>query len=708
MIMTVRSSGSRGFTLIEVLFTLVLFGLLTGLSLYTLKPANSKAPTRGMALALEEELAAARQLAISSGHPVALGIPTESGSAPAASSVYRLEGWNLPTITWSKGFAGDYPEVGFAAARWAGGSDWDNNLPPSDVAKLAGFQLSRWLPSKHADDYIFCFTPEGGLVTNNLWAQNGRYTVVVGRNLQVAGRVVSAGDQPVTLLISPYGGIEAVTGVPGSSLPSSGTASPISEPAHLTQPGPGEVRLSNIVVTPRIEGGPENEGVCVPGQYVTLEVYAYDPQGRGLFAKWKQPGRKGIFTYPDGKAGTGAILESEVERMEFVNEQPPGLTWTGTSPPAGGLFRARWGWTVPMNSAPGDTYEIEVDVKDAKGEVHIVNPPEKIIYKPAPDGKVIVEKNIGGIWQLVQMNPDGSNHRILSPPGVEETMASIDSAGTKMAFLQGAGGGQTRVKVRALDGGYERSIAGPGPFTSVSLSPNGTWISYRNNNAGTTGILTTQKVDGSGSVPNFTQALPGSTAPYPRSRTGWSRDSEFMFYEGSADIRWRNLNTGADGLLVGQIRNTSGGIEQLYAPVGYRAPVPSLGQERVLFSLGAFNPVLMSVPVNRSGGGITTVLNGGNYGDFTTSPSSAGQNMFVDIDGGGGGAGSGGLDDCYPNISTDNRWLILNRTPQGTSIDLTPQTTLFIAMNGQGNYEGGSPTTTRVMTGDIRRAIWVP
>ena len=82
--------------------------------------------------------------------------------------------------------------------------------------------------------------------------------------------------------------------------------------------------------------------------------------------------------------------------------------------------------------------------------------------------------------------------------------------------------------------------------------------------------------------------------------------------------------------------------------------------------------------------------------------------MFVDIDGGGGGAGSGGLDDCYPNISTDNRWLILNRTPQGTSIDLTPQTTLFIAMNGQGNYEGGSPTTTRVMTGDIRRAIWVP
>lgn len=593
--------------------------------------------------------------------------------------------------------AGDWPGAGGVA-----------NAAESSVSKLAGFNLDNWLPEDCAQDYIFCFTPDGGLIGKNLKAVNGRYSVVVGSQLQASLGSVSAGNEPFTLMVSPYGGIEMVTGVPGGTLPSSGgtgSATAISRPAETTDfDTSGGVLISEIMVTPRV-GGPGTEGKCIPGQYVTLEVYAYDPEGRGLFAKWKQPNKKGIFTYPDGGAGTGAVLESEVERMEFINKAPEGVDWVtadGSSfDPPGGVFRARWGWTVPFDSQPNDRFEIEVDVKDAKGQCEILNPPQPVVFTPAPTGKMIVERWDGAIWQLVQMNPDGSNPVVLSPPGVQETMASIDSQGTKMAFLQAAGGTDTRVKIRPLNGGPEITIDGPGPFTSVSLSPNGTWISYRNNS---TGQLITKKVDGSQPFGNITQTLTGAIPPYPRSRTGWSQDSEFMFYEHDAKIFWRNLkNPSLSGELVGDIANTSGGIEKLYAPVGYTAH----GQERVLFSLGNFNPVLMSVPVNRSGGTIATIA-ASNYGDFTSNPTNASQNMFVDIDGGGGSAGSGGLDDCYPNISSDNEWLVLNRTPQGTSINQPSQTTLMIRMNGAGNYQGGGPGTTRVMEGPTRRAIWVP
>ncbi len=179
-----------------------------------------------------------------------------------------------------------------------------------------------------------------------------------------------------------------------------------------------------------------------------------------------------------------------------------------------------------------------------------------------------------------------------------------------------------------------------------------------------------------------------------------------MFFEGSANIYWRNLeNPAAEGVLVGQIVNTTGGIEQLFSPVSYET---SDGRERVLFSLGHNNPVLMSVRVDESGGSISTVLNGGDYGDFTTSPSSSSQNMFVDIDGGGGSAGSEDMDDCYPNISSDSRWLILNRTDEGAGVDDPEQTTMFILQNEFGNFMGGAPGTTRQMSGPTRRAIWVP
>lgn len=81
--------------------------------------------------------------------------------------------------------------------------------------------------------------------------------------------------------------------------------------------------------------------------------------------------------------------------------------------------------------------------------------------------------------------------------------------------------------------------------------------------------------------------------------------------------------------------------------------------------------------------------------------------MMVDIDGGAGGAGSGSWDDCYPNISGDSRHLVLNRTPIGESLESHNQTSLFIPVDGVGNFKGGAGRAIELV-GPYRRPIWVP
>lgn len=699
--MTVRRIARSGFSLIEIVVALTLVAIMGGVSLYSLRPAASKAPSRGLASALAEEFASARQLAISGGHPVALGIPSSAG-APVSTSIYRLEGWNKPTITWSKGFAGDYPDSGFAAARWSGGGTWSDGAEESAVSKIGAFQLAQWLPNDLQDDAIFCFTPEGGMVTNGMPALDNRYVVLVGRHLggsaSAHGLTVNSVEEPITLLVSPYGGVDLVTGTPGATFSGGGTAAARSAPVERTSYDPGQVRLSNIRVTPKLEGGDPDEGVCAPGQFVTLEVYAYDPEGRGLFAKWKQPDNRGIFTYPDGGAASGAVLESEVDRMEFVKEAPADLTWEGTTPPPGGLFRARWSWTVPLNSAEGTRYEIEVDVKDAKGECSIINPPAPVKMTVAPRGRIIAEKYINGIWQLVQLNPDGSNQQVLSPPGVSETMASLDAQGSKMALLQGTGPNKY-IKVRSLDGGFERTIAGPGNFVSVSLSPNGTWVSYPN----LAGQVVVQKVDGSGSF-SRPQTL-ATHLPPPRARSGWSGDSEYLLYESQYDIHAYHLATGTDTVLVGHIQSSSA-TEPLYCPTWYRGG----GEERVMFSLGNYNPVLMSVRFQRTpGGGVQQQAYATNYSGFTGWPGAHWVDFLPDDP---SSLGSEGLDDSFPNIRSDGSFLVLNRTDQGKSItDAAPApgdnlTVALLRNTADGNFVG--PPVYQMQDRDLRRAIWLP
>lgn len=451
----------------------------------------------------------------------------------------------------------------------------------------------------------------------------------------------------------------------------------------------------------------------MPGQVVTLEVFAYDPQGRTLFSKWTQEAEDpsnppGQFSYP--YSSTNAALAGEVDKMEYVYKLPDNLEWVGGSapPPGLGAFRARWNWTVPIDSEPGDRYRVQADVRDVKGEVYIQNPPQKVFTTP-PSGKLLVERRDPntGLWQLVLMNPDGSGEKVLSPTGIEESMPSLDRSGTKLAVLQGSYPNRF-VKVRNLHGGPEEILGGPGPYTSVSMSPDGAWVSYRLQQSATDQKLFTRKLDGSVTYQDDQIFSIGTGHSMKKSRTGWSQNSRYMLYEKDSRIYSRRLSDGhTTPLLTAVFQNTAYGgpavSEIPYAPVSYRGQ----SGERVMLSLGSNNPVLVNFPVdpeNYDSGGIVP----GDLADYATAPE--GDKLRV----GYGFNGPSGADNDYPDISSDGRFLIWTRSPQtsgdghGSSVEDVDDQRLWIVPSNVDNFIMGPGGPTIMSEDDVRRAIWIP
>ena len=711
-----RRSRQLGLTLIEVVLTLLLVGLLSGLSLWALKPGKSKLSSLALATALGEEFEATRKLAIAQGRPTALCIPTDGGASPLASSVYRLEGWNKPVVMASKGYGGDYPGLFFLAARWSGPA-FTEGLPGSPLSKFELFNLANWLPEEYKNDYVFCFTPDGGVISNGQPATDGRYTILVAANPVVGGsppnmRTLNGANGAATLLLSPSGGVEVVAGVPSGVLGAGSPATIVPSTAQgQTGYGGGgaTVKLSKIRILPNPATAPPDQGICVPGQVVTLEVYAYDPEGRALFSKWTQvaettPGINGQFTYPH--SSTNANLVGEVDKMEFVYKVPDNVQWMSGPPPAGvGVFRARWNWTVPISSEAGDRYRVQADVRDVKGEVYIENPPVETFVTP-PVGRLLVERRgPDGLWQLVMMNPDGSGERVLSQPGVEEGMPSLDRGSTKMAFLQGTSPARY-VKVRPLNGGPEWTAAGPGTYNSVSMSPDGAWVSFRDDTAGQ---LITRRVGGGGTPIEVNQPFWVGGHGVKKSRTGWSQNSRYMLYEKDGLLFSHGLYGGGEHQLISsQFMNTVPGYhgpEAPYAPTTYQ----TVAGERLLLSLGNNNPVLISFPINEA------LLSGPQQ----VAPGNLALDYEVETEGnllrvGYGLHGPNGADNDYPSISSDGSFLVFTRSPQtsgdghsGIPEDTEGQVLMIVPRNGDNFIAGpGGPTTMPVS--NVRRAIWIP
>ncbi len=709
-----KKRGTCGFSLIELMVVVSLGAVLVGVGLYSLRSGSSKTSSIALAAALADEFRAARQMAISRGYPVAVGVPT-GGRTRASSSIYRLEGWNVPRVTDTTGYSGDYPRLGFAAARWSGG-DFDESASIPPLSKFGGFMLANWIPSDLEEDAILCFTPDGGMVTNGLSSINGRTTVVVAMDPVVLNGVITGGSEPSVVYVSVTGAVEHSKWLPGSSL-ATGQDRPRAagrSPEKLA--GSARIRLSKIAVRPAALAAPV-DAFCTPGEQVTFEMWAYDPKGRQLFTQWKQDGpegRRGNFGFPSSSEGP---LRKETERMEYVESPPSDIDWNGADPPPGGCFRARWSWTVPQDSRAGDLYSVTADVQDATGEATIENRPDPIEFKTSPEGRFVAEvRNVAlGRWELVRMNRNGTGRVVLTPPGVEETMPSVDRSATKLALLQGPIGNvnQRRVKVRSLAGGGEVTIAGPGRYTSVSLSPDGGWISYRLDDAATAGEgrLFIRKLDEG--APVFSRRQYWRPIPIPAEdiepeRTGWSPDGKYVLWSNGGDgtppggtgnpagggiIEIGNLTTSGhlDNVRTLYTNNFEEGM--LYSPTVFH---PSAGQARLLFTSSTLNPVVVHTEFRP---------NESNYGNAVGLTPSTLNSRKIDLNGRGEGAGSGDFDDNLACISPNGRMVVLPRIDRPAG----DERYAIIARWNEGamNFTA-TASDAHTIRQPIRSIVWIP
>lgn len=696
-----RTRRIRGLSLFELVFTVALAAILLAVSLTGLRQSADKGSSIALGGALSDEFRAARQLAVSKGCPVAVGIP--AGGDRTADSLYRLEGWNTPHVTYSVSYKGDYPELSFAAVGWSG-AEFKIGISQPPLSKFGAFSLDDWLPDEHKQDAVFCFTPDGGVVGNGLPSLNERYTVVIAHGLAVSGGSAVAGNEPSVVYLSVGGAVDVSKQLPGVAL-TSGSASGRA-PAKLREElsGTAKIRLSKIAVRPE-SGDADADAYCTPGQQVTFEVYAYDPKGRELFAQWSQTGpgaKKGNFGFPSGRGG---VLQSEVERMEYLEDLPPGLDWGSANAPPGGCFRARWTWTVPQDSDPGDLFTVTANVQDATGTAEILNPPAPASLKSSPKGRLLAEIVNGGRSELVRMNPDGSGRVYLTGPGVEELMPSVDGTGTKLAFLQGPVGNpnQRCVKVRSLSGGGEFRIAGPGRYTTVSISPDGAWISYRLDSATNQGqgTLYIHRIDQSPSSGLITAQnwLGSDVLDIEPERTGWSRDSRYALWGHENRIQIADLGSAGNVTnkrdLYTQTRENEdlGGIrQQVYAPTVFN---PGSG-DRLLFTVSTSNPVIVHVPFNP---------NHSTYGNARNEPPNETPALKIDLNGSQADYGSGSYDDNFAAVSQNGRRVILPRIdrPAGN------KRYAMIARwdDGLGNFVA-TPTEKNTIQDDIRCVVWVP
>ncbi|MCA9792624.1 MAG: PD40 domain-containing protein [Candidatus Eremiobacteraeota bacterium] len=706
-----RRAKTRAFTVIEMLVVAGIMAILAGLSVATIKRTSQKAPAQGLVQVLAEELRLARQKAVTNASPVAVCLPADG--IPQSSSFYILEGRNAPIITRVRDLSGDFIGASMFVGVWPG-APATKNAPLPAGSKAGAWDLDQWLPAGSKTDFVFCFTPDGSLITNDLPSFDGSYHIVAANGLTfgpgaaagastvspgpVYAQLQQAGD-PQTLSISPAGGITIRAGVvrgPGIDIAGRATGGAVAPRESVTTLAPSSVELSTIYVQSAPDPSIPNDGLCKPGQYISLECWARDPGGRQLFAKWNQTsssGRLGRFSFPNGGAPPGSVLQKEVDRMEW----DPNHDWgDGTR----GGWRARWGWTVPSDAVSGDVFTVTADVRDARGEANIAVPPS-LTLRVSPPGDLLFERDIGGArWQIYEMNTDGTNMFRLSPMDREETFPSVASDGRRMVCLSrdmATPGAPYEVYAMNVDGTMRRQITNMGGLkTALTISPSGEYVALV-----VDGDLWMARINGTDyplSLGNpFLYRVAQNLANQPsqhgikKMRPCWSPDSRWCLYEANSELRAVRFDGTDDTHIMGPFAN--GGVNE--PPL---SPSIALNGSRMAYSIGNYNPVISSIPYP-AGGDPRGIVD-------------PGWGQFIQMDGIAGiPSGSAGIDDDWPAVSPDGQRLLITRSTQTTSPpgteDPGPFSITIVDYNvPNAQYFGpGSQITPAGM--NARRAVWI-
>ena len=290
-----KTRTSRGFTVIELMIVLVLVAsLIIGSFLYGnqgVQRADSGAYARRMMSALR----ACRQQAITEGQPVAFVLPSDSGSRPHSQSYYLASG-HRPRVTEVTNLVGEHPNICASVPVLGENAFIDRGQEPTNGES---FDLASWvITGGLEDEFVFCFTSDGRLLTNDLPLNDGEYHILVSAGLEYSGAAQPTGagwgvgpsnystptavSSPKLISLSPNGQIDLSaldSSLNISELDSLGFQQAPAQSPTLSTPGSNAPTVESVEVFPVPDPAlvpPGLEALVDVEGHLTLKVVARD------------------------------------------------------------------------------------------------------------------------------------------------------------------------------------------------------------------------------------------------------------------------------------------------------------------------------------------------------------------------------------------------------------------------------------------------
>lgn len=546
--------GRRAFSLVEILISISVLGLVLGIGVVSLNHSTRQASSNGMAELLADELRAARQRAIARDIPVALSFSSQAGTTPISSSVTWLEGESDPRVIRVRNFERESAFTRFFVGRWAGQPD---TLDAPNQASFPAIKMSQWFSAAPPRDYLAVFRPDGNLMTNDWPLYQGKYHLVVCQgcsftpcgpppgtaSLPGAGPAYFQLDrvaEPHTICMEPSGAITVESGVPGASsalVVVKGSQDTPSSPPLLSSFSNALPQVTSVTLLPQPPTTPPAgvQTIVSPSDYVELEVVARDPEGDPLFCRWTSSGGSFSGGTPGGTVPT---------RMRYD--------------PNSKTYKSTWTFHADPRDADLTHYQLTCQVKDEHGGVATAAGGVLLNYQfeLRKQKRYVVSgpSSSPAGFKLYSVNEDGSDFRVIpnaqAMPWIMPNV-TVSPDGNKIAYAAVIG---ARLRVINIDGSDDHAlqVGIPGSFPSFPcFDPDGTHVVYEHNGNG----VWVSPLDGGAPV----QLAP---APY-----GWPVYNA----DGSKLLLRRNNDT----LCVMDLANPAHPITPLYtAPSGNSVAFP--------------------------------------------------------------------------------------------------------------------------------------
>lgn len=432
----------RGFTLIEVFWTIAILSILVGLTVVG-AGRPSPATSRSLAEVVAGELRAARAQALSQRVPVAVRVHCQGQAVGGQLSVWK--GDQQPRWFKTINLASELPGGQLFVGTWTGGATIDR---PAQAGEGA-FDVQRWFaPQSPPSDPLLVFTPAGTVWSNDLPLQKGTYRWVACTGAEFSASnppgtatvsprpalfQLQAVHQPNTILIEPGGSVRVEEGLSdndtgvalrncGSPLSAAGAAG--SWPTNTTP----EVTSMKFSPTAPLSVPPGVTSQVSRDGHVVLTVEARDLDGDELFCEFQSDG--------------GGFTRRGEARMEWDAKRQ--------------LWSARWVFRPGPDDAVDHIYNLECRVRDARGTPGVAAAgvqltatfqlvkADRLVYGKIPyeeiytmnadgsDRRVIpVMQGIGGPADFPSLSPDGSKILVSNAATLDLWVVNVDGTGAR-------------------------------------------------------------------------------------------------------------------------------------------------------------------------------------------------------------------------------------------------------------------------------------